>query len=115
MRSATIYRLIEDCYSPDGEEIEVEIEVEFSISGADPSVGIMSEGVEDVCVVSTDSDQCTIEQAQAWIDGNSKDAERAIEKLCEIAAEDDAGDLDYRDECREEARREYFATPETAP
>ena len=86
-RQCIVYRTIEDCYSPDGEEIEVEIEVEFTVTGADPDVGIMSAGAEDICVKWTDSDQCDAAQAQAWLDGGSASAERALDRICDFVAE----------------------------
>jgi hypothetical protein len=87
----TIYRTIEDCYSPYGEEIEVAIEVEFSIAPAEPDVGVMSAYPEDICLLSTDSDQCTPEQANAWLESRDFDRERdrAFDRISDACSDAD--------------------------
>lgn len=105
MHDATLYREVEDIYTQE-DMIEVAIEVTFSIQPADHSCGIMCAYVEEVTVTSTDCALFDIDDAQAWIDGKTKDAEHAIERLHEKANEDDGEYLDY---CSERDDRDYPA------
>lgn len=106
-RSITIHREVPDLYNPDPEAlIEVAIDVEFEVTPAEPDVGIMGPGVEDVCVVSTSSAMYPVEWAQAWLDrGTSTNREfcAVMDKIEDAATEGDGPDPDdWYDRMRDE-------------
>ena len=75
---------------PEGQPEETEIEVKFSVHRAEPDVGIMSPFLEDETVTWVEEPLLfSIAQAQEWLDGRSKSAERAREQLRESIDHDD--------------------------
>ena len=96
----TIYHEVPSLYDPDPEAmIEVAVSVKFTIQPAEPDVGIMSSFPEDICVVETDSPLFDVDQAQAWLDGKSKEANCVIDSIVEGCSDD------YRDWDHERNRR----------
>ena len=69
---------------PEDKPEETEIEVSFQIQPAEPDVGIMSSFTEDETVTWVEHPELfSIAQAQEWLGGTSKSAERAREDLRE--------------------------------
>lgn len=103
MPTTTIYHEVDDLYDPDMDAmIEVEIEVSYNYSPADPDVGIMCGGAEDICVISTDCDLFGEDQAQWWLDRNEKEREYVHEAAWE--AQDEGPDPDYERDRRRDDR-----------
>lgn len=72
------------------------VDVEFTISGADPSVGIMSAGVDEWSIVGINGKP---KKNTDWILSRltAADEERIIEACNEYAGDDGCDDYDYDD------------------